>query len=511
MTGTATDASSIDVVGSLEHLTGRAVGAVTWLAGQSVELRLAEDGSLHAGRPGDDRQGVLVARLQAVGGTFALEVGDGHKVWVNGKPVGSRVLRDGDLIEIEEYGPLSRLRLHHQDAAPARSVGEILLDALAYLRASRQPWPRRCYRASRILASRLAWQTTVWFRSLVTVAIAVLIVLTYQQYRVNVRQEARIDQGFARLESVSAALARAQQEALRAADLAVFRQEARARLSELERQSSAVSTVIAEAAESVGFIQGAYAFRQISDGSMLRHVVDEGGRPLVSPLGRPLLTTEGDGPVAELQFTGTGFLLADEAAIVTNRHIARPWEMETGTAVLAQGGLEPVMTRFVIYFPNHVRPFDLESERASEGADLAILRLLRAPPDVAGLVLAQELPPAGEDVVVLGYPTGLRSMIAQSGSEFLDELAQAGDVDFWTVARKLAERNMISPLASRGIVGRHSPTAVVYDAETTSGGSGGPVLDTRGKVVAVNTAILPEYGGSNIGVPVSLLRDLLER
>jgi S1-C subfamily serine protease len=49
----------------------------------------------------------------------------------------------------------------------------------------------------------------------------------------------------------------------------------------------------------------------------------------------------------------------------------------------------------------------------------------------------------------------------------------------------------------------------VYDAETTHGGSGGPVLDINGSVVAVNAAILPEYGGSNLGVPVARLRALL--
>ena len=51
---------------------------------------------------------------------------------------------------------------------------------------------------------------------------------------------------------------------------------------------------------------------------------------------------------------------------------------------------------------------------------------------------------------------------------------------------------------------------MVYDAETTHGGSGGPVLDMSGAVVAVNSAILPEYGGSNLGVPATKMRALLE-
>jgi len=80
---------------------------------------------------------------------------------------------------------------------------------------------------------------------------------------------------------------------------------------------------------------------------------------------------------------------------------------------------------------------------------------------------------------------------------------------FWSVAAKLAEKSLIVPLVSRGIVGKASETAIVYDAETTSGGSGGPVLDTDGAVVAVNAAIIPEYGGANMGVPASKVRKLL--
>ena len=66
------------------------------------------------------------------------------------------------------------------------------------------------------------------------------------------------------------------------------------------------------------------------------------------------------------------------------------------------------------------------------------------------------------------------------------------------------------PLASRGIVGQVARATVAYDAETTHGGSGGPVLDIDGKVIAVNAAIIPEYGGSNLGVPAEFARRLLE-
>ncbi len=100
-------------------------------------------------------------------------------------------------------------------------------------------------------------------------------------------------------------------------------------------------------------------------------------------------------------------------------------------------------------------------------------------------------------------------LLAQAGRNFLSELENAGETEFWTIATRLAEQGKIAPLASRGIIAQIAPMAVIYDAETTIGGSGGPALDSDGQVVAINTAILPEFGGANIGVPVAELHRLL--
>jgi S1-C subfamily serine protease len=190
--------------------------------------------------------------------------------------------------------------------------------------------------------------------------------------------------------------------------------------------------------------------------------------------------------------------------------VALPWENDANVKVLADQGLEPVMIKFIVYVPGEEAASTVELVRASEDADLAILLRKDVAEPIPGLKLADASPDPGDEVIVMGYPTGLRSMLAQSGEDFIEELQKTEDTGFWSVAARLAEKGHIVPLASRGIVSQANRVTIVYDAETTHGGSGGPVLDINGSVVAVNTAILPEFGGSNLGVPVAKVRALLE-
>ena len=68
------------------------------------------------------------------------------------------------------------------------------------------------------------------------------------------------------------------------------------------------------------------------------------------------------------------------------------------------------------------------------------------------------------------------------------------EIDFWQMGRRLSEEGLIAPLATVGVVGQVTESSVVYDAETTYGGSGGPVLNLDGRVLAVNAAILEFLG-----------------
>jgi S1-C subfamily serine protease len=148
---------------------------------------------------------------------------------------------------------------------------------------------------------------------------------------------------------------------------------------------------------------------------------------------------------------------------------------------------------------------------ASDEADIAIVQVLGIEGPVPFVDLASTPPAPGDPVIVMGYPLGLKALIARSDAAFVEELRQQGTADFFDQAQQIATAGFMKPLATSGIVGQVTKANVVYDAETTLGGSGGPVLSLDGRVVAVNTAIFPEFGGSNLGVPAARARELFER
>ena len=229
-------------------------------------------------------------------------------------------------------------------------------------------------------------------------------------------------------------------------------------------------------------------------------------RPVTDAQGNPRLSFSGTGPVLERLFTGTAFVATEDGLLLTNAHVAVPWQFEEPAEALVQRGLIPVMQRQIGYLPGIEAPFDVELVVASETADVAVLRCSGATGLVPFLPLGETPARPGEEVFVPGYPTGIRALLARTNEAFVDSLMRDPRPDFWTMAQRLSEAGHIAPLATRGIVGQATLDKLVYDAETTHGGSGGPVLGLNGEVQAINAAILTDFGGSNLGIPAAHAR-----
>jgi len=502
----------------LEQLTGKSRGTVARLFEDEMFAILQDGGIFRVKNKMEFREGERAfATLHRSETDYSITVVGEQDFWINRRLVKSASLRDGDMLEFGQTGPMVRYHQFSGDLPLRWTVGEMASDSLSYLRFSRKPLGYRLGHAAAQFAGRLVWQTTVAYRITTLIAIFALAGLIYSQYQADLLLQERIEVSSGQLDNVAAALAKARDEALKPSDLVDLRREVDSkvqsnveRLAYLERHSDAVQRVVRDSIGSVAFLQLEFSLRDIATGREMRHVLNAGGVPVMLPQGQPLLALDGNGPIAKVQLTGTGFLLEGGSQIATNRHVALPWERGRYSGVIGAEVLEPVISRFLAYFPNHKDPIDVILMRASVTADLALLGLDAELDGVTGLALAQKASVQGEEVILLGYPTGLRSLLAQSGDAFVKQLQADNNLDFWNVSQRLSDNGLIFPLASRGITAQIASEAIVYDAETTMGGSGGPVLNLDGEVIAVNAAILPEFGGSNLGVPIAKLKALVD-
>ncbi len=117
---------------------------------------------------------------------------------------------------------------------------------------------------------------------------------------------------------------------------------------------------------------------------------------------------------------------------------------------------------------------------------------------------------SGSAIVLMGYPTAIEGILARIDDSTLKEIAQASSHSTEDLVQELARRKLIRPLATQGHLGVVAADRLVYDAQTTHGGSGGPVFNSDGKVIGVNFAMLSGFSGSNFAVPISYAVKMLE-
>ncbi len=495
----------------LVQLSGAGRGTSRPLREDELDVGISPEADIHF--PADREPAVAFrhARLRRQAGTYWVETEPGRLVKVNGRPVERYLLLAGDVLELGEGGPQLRFEVGRPTAPGARRA---IRNALDRARARGTALPARVIGFVRALPIELHRALSASSKAAVALAVAAVLTLLTVLAVQNWMLGQRLEEEAMRIRGIGELLERSEDRLLSEPELSRLRAELEAQLSErvgaLEARGLAVQTVISEASPSVVFLQGAYGFLEPDSRRPLRLVTDDRGRTTRDDRGNPNVTTGGEGPVFERLYTGTGFVVSEDGLLLTNRHVALPWESDEPARGIIDRGFIPVLTRMVGYVPGREEPFDVQLVVASGTADLAVMRALSIAGEVVPLPLAERSPRPGAEIVVMGYPTGIRAVLARSDPAFVTEVTREQRLDVWSLARRLSEAGQIAPLSTRGIVGQVTLSRVVYDAETTRGGSGGPVLGLDGEVVAVNMAILPEFGGSNLGVPVEEAWRLLE-
>ena len=179
--------------------------------------------------------------------------------------------------------------------------------------------------------------------------------------------------------------------------------------------------------------------------------------------------------VAEKGRSGSGVVVHEAGFIITNAHVVR------GVRTLT------------VSFENGL---DLEGEvyGVDRRTDLAVVKVEHTEPLAAATLGDSDSLQVGEFVLALGAPFGLRAT-ATSG--------------------------IISGLHKRGLGIARYEDFIVTDAPINRGNSGGPLVNLRGEVIGINTAIIvgdendPGRGGgfSGIGfaIPMNLVKVIAQR
>jgi CheY-like chemotaxis protein len=287
--------------------------------------------------------------------------------------------------------------------------------------------------------------------------------------------------------------------------------ETQDRLSRIESDGKVAETIVKTYGSSVCLLHVVVEFLDRGTGKPLLIAVDQLGKPLLDEKGNVQLDLDGNGPHLQLDVFGTGFLVRKDGRLLTNHHVAEPWWSNEELKPLIENGAKPYALSYTAYFPGKAQGLSAKLDRISSQADVATLQLENAIPPQAtllGLDERSDASVAGESVVLIGYPTGIEGILARAGPEAAQEIAGSA-TNVPQIVSRLAQQNLIRPTTTQGHIGDVLKDKIVYDAATTSGGSGGPLFNHRGKVIGVNFAILNGFGGSNLAVPVRYANELL--
>ncbi len=405
--------------------------------------------------------------------SFVLRRIDG-RIFVNREEVEAITLHDDDLIEWGIDGPRARFRAYASEGAVCKPVRKMLKDARDVKQNSGRVAAASGF--TRDLFTQATMRLKVGFPLFVLALVLPLSWLAGWLGAAPAREwKPRADEvTTAELDRMRSLLATQQAE-----------------IDRLQRASGVFAKVQKQLSRGVGLVHGIAVILR-SDGEVAR---DLRGRQL------------------RHEFTGSAFLASADGRVLTNRHVVTPWENVPDMQAAIERGGKPAWEHLTMTFPGKP-PATIDPESIRRRKDELDVAMFRLPAElVQGVpVLPLHEGPladmADPRAIVVGYPTGIAALLAKADSEVVDRLREKG-ADLADVIAELAGADRISPLITEGRIGNVQEHMIVYDAPTTHGGSGGPVIGSDGEVVAVNYAVLRDFSGANFGVPIVFGKELL--
>lgn len=181
---------------------------------------------------------------------------------------------------------------------------------------------------------------------------------------------------------------------------------------------------------------------------------------------------------------GTGFIISEEGYILTNQHVVgNIGEAEKITVKLTVGDLEKELPAEII--------------GADYKLDLAVLKIQK-PRELDKLPIAplgdSDKSRPGEWVIAIGNPYG----------EQYEHTVTVGVLS--AKGREIQVRDPENPTGAR-----RYKNLMQTDAAINPGNSGGPLLNIKGEVIGINTAVNAQAQGIGFAIPINEVKEVLQQ
>ena len=185
------------------------------------------------------------------------------------------------------------------------------------------------------------------------------------------------------------------------------------------------------------------------------------------------------GPAQPRQSQGTGFIIDESGTILTNQH------------VVGNRGDGQTIT-VTINCRESEGEYEAELVGSDSTLDLAVLQIERETPCPTVTLGDAEAARPGEWVIAIGNPYGPQfdntvtvGVLSAKGREISIRNPETGTVQVY--------RNLMQT-----------------DAAINRGNSGGPLLNIRGEVIGINTAVHAQAQGIGFAIPINVAKDVLD-